>query len=75
MNVVLVLNRNNIKNLRVMVKLKSCVLQKQVISLLEKDKGKEAIDLMFKKAAFADYLPEGKKPKEKPNITLIEDLF
>lgn len=75
MNVVLVLNREQMKDMRVMVKLKTSSLRRQVAGLLEEDKGKEAIDLMLKKAEVADYLPPGKKPVEKPNMILMEDLF
>ena len=75
MNVVLVLNRERMQNVRVMVKLKSRGLKQQVMSLLEKDRGREAFELMLKKAEIADYLPPGRKPAQKPSMILMEDLL
>ena len=75
MNVVLVLSREKMQNVRVMVRLKSRGLKKRVMSLLEKDRGREAFELMLKKAEIADYLPPGRKPVQKPSLILMEDLL
>ena len=63
------------QNVRVMVRLKSRGLKKRVMSLLEKDRGREAFELMLKKAEIADYLPPGRKPVQKPSLILMEDLL
>lgn len=75
MNVVLVLNREKMKNVRIMVRLKSSGLKQRVMFLLEKDRGREAFELMLKKAEIADYLPPGRKPVQKPSMVLMEDLL
>ena len=43
--------------------------------LLEKDRGREAFELMLKRAEIADYLPPGRKPVQKPSMILMEDLL
>ena len=75
MNVVLVWHREKMKNVRIMVRLKSRGLKPRVMFLLEKDRGREAFELMLKRAEIADYLPPGRKPVQKPSLVLMEDLL
>jgi hypothetical protein len=75
MKVVLVLSRDKARDLRIMVKLHTHQLKQQVASLLEANKSKEAFDLILKRAEVSEYIPSGKKPSEKPDVILMEDLL
>lgn len=75
MNVILVLNKNRTEAVRIAVKLRTKVLRKKVITLLEEDKGREAFELLLARAEVTDFLPPGRKPSEKPEIILMEDLL
>ena len=75
MKVLLVLNNKHARDVRILVRLQSKCLREEVIALLEKNKGKEAFDLIVSKALVEDYIPLGTKLTEKPQLTLIEDLL
>jgi len=75
MNALLVLNNGNVENLRIIVSLDKKALRDQVISLLEADRGKEAFEILKTKAEVREYLPRGRKPKFKPEVTLFEDML
>jgi len=75
MNVVLVLNRENARNVRVMVTLSKSKLKQKVAKLMENDKVKEAFNLMLREADMTDYLPPGSSPSVKPNMILMEDFI
>ena len=75
MKVLLVLNNKHARDVRILVKLQTKCLREEVITLLEKNKGKEAFDLIISKAMVEDYIPLGTKLVEKPQLTLIEDLL
>ena len=75
MKVLLVLNNKYAKDVRVLVRLQTKWLREEVTALLEENKGKEAFDLIKSKAVVEEYIPSGSKLKEKPQITLIEDLL
>ena len=72
---ILVLDNSNVSNLRVMVKLTQKKFIKQVISLLEEDKAREAFDILRTKGEVVDYLPRGSKLPGRPEITLFEDML
>ena len=73
MQVLLVVNRQGSKKMRVIVKAHTKSLKDRVIDLLEKDKSREAFDLLVKKAEVETYLAPGQEPLIKPSVTLVED--
>lgn len=75
MNVLLVLNIDKVTTLRVLVTVTEKKLKEKVISLLQKNRGKEAFDLLKSKAEVRAYLPKGSKLAVNPQVTLIEDLL
>ena len=75
MNALLVLENNNVTNLRVLVTVTEKKLKEQVISLLEENRGKEAFDLLKSKAEVKAYLPGGSKLPVTPEVILIEDML
>jgi len=75
MKVLLILNHEKAGGLRIIVNVHTRPLRKKVVSLLEENKGREAFDLLVKKAEVAHYLVPGEKTDIKPAVTLIEDLL
>jgi len=75
MKVLLILNHEKNGGLRIIVNVHTSPLRKKVVSLLEKNKGREAFDLLVKKAEVEHYLVPGEKTDIKPAVTLIEDLL
>ena len=75
MQVLLILNRQYSKEVRVIVSVQAKSLKEKVVSLLEKDQDREAFDLLIKKAEVKAYLPPGQKAHIRPALTLIEDLL
>ena len=75
MKAILVLDNSNVQNLRVMVKLTQRKFIKQVISLLEEDKAREAFEILKTKGEVVDYLPRGRKSPVRPEVTLFEDML
>ncbi|MBF0504405.1 MAG: hypothetical protein HQL14_04800 [Candidatus Omnitrophica bacterium] len=73
MQILLVVNRKGSKYMRIIVKAHTKLLKERVISLLEKDRGREAFDLLVKKAEVEAYLPPGKELPIRPMVTLVED--
>lgn len=75
MRAILVLDNNNVSNLRVMVRLTQKKFINQVISLLEENKAREAFEILRTKGEVVDYLPRGRKVKARPEVTLFEDML
>ena len=75
MRAILVLDNNKVQNVRVMVRLTKKKFIEQVISLLEEDKAREAFEILRTKGELVDYLPRGRKPSGRPEITLFEDML
>lgn len=75
MNALLVLDNHNFQNLRIVVSLEDKRLKEQVISLLEEDRAKEAFEILMTKAEVKEYLPRGRKPRSRPQVTLFEDML
>lgn len=75
MNALLILDNDNVANMRVLVTVTEKKLKEQVISLLAENRGREAFDLLKSKAEVRAYLPRGSKLAVNPQITLIEDLL
>ena len=75
MKAILVLDNDKVSNVRVMVQLTKKKFIKQVISLLEENKAREAFDILRSKGEPVDYLPRGRKPSSRPEITLFEDML
>ena len=73
MQVLLVLNRQGAQNVRIIVKVNTKSLKERVVSLLEKEKEREAFDLLYKNAEVETYLDPGQKPDVKSLVTLVED--
>lgn len=71
----LVLDNDNVTNLRVLVTLNKKEHKEKVISLLERNCGKEAFDLLKSKAEVKSYIPHGSKLTVTPEVTLIEDML
>ena len=75
MKVLLILNQEKTKGLRIIVSVNSASLKEKIISLLEANRDREAFDLLVKKAEVEAYLPPGEKAVIRPSVTLIEDLL
>ena len=76
MDALLVLNNDNVKNCRVMVRITRKKLKKRIITLLEKTKGDEAFDILIREAEVKAYLPMETPPPRTPLlITLDEELL
>lgn len=75
MKAILVLDNDKVRNVRVMVRLTQKKFIKQVISLLEEDRAREAFEILRTKGELVDYLPRGRKPSSRPEITLFEDML
>jgi hypothetical protein len=75
MDALLVLDNNNVSNLRVLVTVTKKELKDQVIELLERNCGKEAFNLLRSKAEVKAYLPRGSKLAVRPEVILIEDML
>ena len=75
MNALLVLDNDNVTNLRVLVTVTEKQLKDRVIFLLEENRGKEAFSLLKSRAEVKAYLPRGSKLPVTPDVTLIEDML
>lgn len=75
MNALLILENDNVTNLRILVTVTEKQLKQRVISLLEENRGKEAFDLLKTKAEVKAYLPRGSKLTTQPQVTLVEDML
>ena len=75
MNALLILDDDNVTNLRILVTVRDKQLKDRVISLLEENRGKEAFDLLKTKAEVKAHLPKGSKLLTQPQVILIEDLL
>ncbi|MBN1869522.1 MAG: hypothetical protein JW847_02965 [Candidatus Omnitrophica bacterium] len=71
----LIMDNRNIANLRVLVSLSEKALKHRVISLLEQDRGREAFEILKSRAEVKEYVPVGRKPRIKPEVTLFEDML
>lgn len=74
MQVLLILNKQ-CQEVRVLVNVQKKSLKEKLISLLEKDRDREAFDLLIKMADVEAYLKPGEKAHIRPAVTLIEDLL
>jgi len=75
MKAILVLNNNNVRNLRIMVSLTERILQKQVTSLLKQHQEREAFQILRYQAKFMTCLTMGKKAPARVDVTLFEDML
>ena len=75
MQVLLILNRKDSKEVRVIVRVQTKSLKEKLVSLLKADRDREAFDLLMKKAEVEAYLHPGQKAHIRPAVTLIEDLL
>ncbi|MBI3617460.1 MAG: hypothetical protein HY210_04485 [Candidatus Omnitrophica bacterium] len=75
MNALLVLDNDNVRNLRVMVTLTRKEFKQQVMSLLDEGKGREAFEILKSKAEVRAYFPRGKRLPVMPEVTLFEDML
>lgn len=75
MKILLILNNLELKNVRVMVRLTNKRTIRRVLTLLDKNKEKEAFDVVMDQGQVVDYLPYGKRVIERPDVTLFEDLL
>ena len=73
--VLLILNGEQSRGLRIMVRLHKKQLREKVKELLKEEKGKEAFNLIYSKAEVESYIPLGEKLKERPALTLVEDML
>jgi hypothetical protein len=72
--VLLVLNEKN-GNVRIMVRVEERRMKDRVILYLEENRGREAFDLLKRKAEVEAFLPAGAKLPFVPQVTLVEDLI
>jgi hypothetical protein len=75
MMVLLILNKKHEKAVRVIVRLHTRRLKEQVEFLLREARDKEAFDLIVSKAMVEAYIPQGERPAQRPELTLIEDML
>lgn len=75
MKILLIMSREKSEDLRVMVNVRTTALRQKVIALLDRNRDREAFELLFKKADVHSYLPPGRKAHIRPAMTLIEDLL
>lgn len=76
MDILLILNNQVAKDVRVMVKLTEKNLKERVISLLEKDQGEEAFDALMENAEPYAYFPPGVEiPRTSMLLTLDEKII
>ena len=73
--VLLILNKTQSNNLRILVRLHKKWLQDRVGALLEEAKDKEAFNLICSKAEVDSYIPPGQKLKKRPALTFVEDML
>ncbi len=57
MNALLILDNDNVTNLRVLVTVTKKELKEEIISLLEENRSKEAFDILKSRAEVRAYLP------------------
>lgn len=74
MRALLVLNRVDAAGMGVIVNLHTNILRRKVLSLLGRDRKKEAFELLVSEAMVEGYLPSGTEPRVKPELTLVEGL-
>lgn len=72
MRALLVLNRVDAAGVGVIVNLHTNILQRKVLSLLGRERKKEAFELLVSEAMVESYLPSGTVPRIKPELTLVE---
>ena len=58
-----------------MVKIRDGRMKERIISLLEENKCWEAFQILKNKAEVENFFPLGERPREKPEVTLIEDML
>ena len=75
MYALLIIENDKVKNLRILVSLTEKRLTEQVVTLIKDGRAKEAFDILMTKAEVKEYLPQGRKPRIKPEFTLVEDLL
>lgn len=75
MKILLILNKTQSKDCRLLVKLPYKGLREKVEGLLKEEKDREAFDLICSKAKVESFVPPGTKLSERPELTLIEDML
>ncbi len=75
MDVLLVLKSRVKKDFRVVVRLHKEDLSRKVSDLVEKNRGRDAMELVMAEGLVQRFIPEGDKLPEQPDLVLIEDLL
>ncbi len=75
LKVLLILNRGQNHDMKVLIRLHTQELMDDVRSLMDQKREREAFDLVFAKGEVIDYIPAGRKTIIKPAYTLIEDIL
>ena len=75
MQVLIILNNQNAQNVRLVVRLHTRWLRRQVDILLKEKRDRDAFNLIVSKARVESYLNPGEKPRQRPVLTLIEDML
>ena len=75
MTALLVLNKTQSNDFRILVKLQKKSLIQKVDELLLKEQTKEIFDLFRREGEVNGYYPDGTKLPEIPQLTLIEDMI
>ncbi len=75
MHALLILENDNVTNLRVLVTVRNKKLKKEIIFLLQENRVREAFELLKSRAEVRAYLPKGSKLLVTPEIILFEDLL
>ena len=73
--VLIILNKSQSNESRILVKLHKKWLREKVNKLLREAKDREAFDLIVSHAEVDRFIPPGTKLTERPAITFVEDML
>ncbi len=75
LKILLIMNRGASNDYKVLVRMHTQELIDKVTELLDKNKQKEAFNLVVAEGEVEDYIPPGRKLRVHPRIILVEDLL
>ncbi len=75
MRALLIVNQGGDTDVKVIVRLETKTLIRQVTKLLAEAKSKEAFNIFHKKAEVEDFIPPGRKVENAPELMFVEDVL
>lgn len=75
MRALLVVNQGGDRDIKVIVRLQTKALIKQVNQLMEEARSKEAFNILLTKAQVEDFIPPGRKVENMPDLMFVEDTL